>query len=133
VTQVGSGDVQVSVSWDVNSDVDLHLVEPGASGEEIYYGNVTSATGGVLNLDSNANCVIDGVRNENISYPTTTPPAGQYTVRVDYYKECGQTQTNYVVTVQVKGQSPRVFTGTFTGAGDLGGAGSGTLITTFTK
>jgi len=132
VTQVASGDVQVSVSWDVNSDVDLHVVEP--SGEEIWYGDRTSATGGVLNLDSNAGCsLVNAVRNENITWPTSAPPTGTYTVRVDYWSACTLVQTNYVVTVQVKGQSPQVFTGTFTGPGDQGVAGSGTLITTFTK
>jgi hypothetical protein len=128
VVAVGSGDVQVSVSWNAESDVDLHLVEPG--GEEIYYGNSSSATGGTLDLDSNPACAIDHVKNENITY--ANPPSGSYTVRVDYYDECGVTQTDYVVTVQRKGHAPETFTGSFTGAGDQGGAGSGTQITTFT-
>ena len=130
VIPVGSGDVQVSVAWDVNSDVDLHVVEPG--GEEIYYGNDNSASGGVLDLDSNAACTIDGVRNENITWPNSAPPTGTYTVRVDYWAACTQVQTNYVVTVRRQGQSPLVFTGTLTGPGDNGGAGSGVLVTTFT-
>lgn len=132
VIPVGSGDVQVSVSWDVNSDVDLHVVEPG--GEEIYWSHTTSATGGVLDLDSNAGCVapLDGIRNENITWPTSAPPTGTYTVRVDYWSSCTLAQTNYVVTVQLKGQSPQIFTGTLTGAGDNGGAASGVLVTTFT-
>ncbi|MGH7537888.1 MAG: YfaP family protein [Gemmatimonadales bacterium] len=130
VIPVGSGPVQVSVSWNVNSDVDLHLVEPG--GEEIYYANSTSAAGGVLDLDSNAGCSIDGVRNENITYPSTTPPTGQYIVRVDYWDACGVAQTNYVVTVRIQGQTPLTFTGNFTGLGDQGGAGSGVLVTNFT-
>lgn len=130
VTKVGSGDIQVSVAWDVNSDVDLHLVQPDSA--EIYYGHTTSTTGGVLDLDSNPACNIDGRRNENITWPTTLPAHGTYTVRVDYYDACTQAQTNYVVTVQVKGQAPQTFTGTLTGAGDSGGAGSGILITTFT-
>jgi hypothetical protein len=131
VVQVGTGDVQVSVSWDVDSDVDLHLVEPGGMGEEIYYGNAVAASGGELDLDSNAGCNIDQVRNENITYPGA-PPSGTYTVRVDYWDSCSVSQTNYVVTVRVKGQATKVFTGSFTGTGDNGGAGSGTTITTFT-
>lgn len=130
VVQVGTGDVQVNVSWDVNSDVDLHVVEP--SGEEIYYGHDTSASGGVLDLDSNAACSIDGVRNENITWPNRAPPRGQYTVRVDYYDACGQSQTAYVVTVQVKGRAPQTFRGTFTGAGDQGAEGSGVVVARFT-
>ena len=33
--QVGTGEVQVSVSWDAESDVDLHVVDP--AGDEVYY------------------------------------------------------------------------------------------------
>jgi hypothetical protein len=130
IITVGTGDVQVSVSWDVESDVDLHVVEPG--GAEIYYGNETSASGGTLDLDSNAGCSIDGKKNENITWPSSTPPRGTYTVRVDYWDSCGMASTRYVVTVHVKGQSPRTFTGTFTGPGDNGGAGDGVTIVTFT-
>lgn len=130
IITVGTGDVQVSVSWDAESDVDLHLVEPG--GEEIYYGNDVSATGGTLDLDSNAACSIDGKKNENITWPSSTPPRGTYTVRVDYWDSCGVSATNYVVTVRVKGRSPTTFTGRFTGLGDNGGLGDGVQVTTFT-
>lgn len=127
VVAVGTGEVQVSVSWNAESDVDLHVVEPG--GEEVFYGNPASATGGTLDLDSNADCLIDHTKNENITWANA--PSGNYTVRVDYYKSCGVAQSDYVVTVQRKGHAPETFTGSFTGTGDLGGAGSGTQITTF--
>jgi hypothetical protein len=123
-----SGDVQVSIAWDSPADVDLHVVEPGT--EEIYYGNLTSAAGGVLDLDSNAACGSDGPRNENITYPSATPPAGAYIVRVDHWSNCGATATNYIVTIRVKGHALQTFTGQFTGAGDAGGAGSGVTIGT---
>ena len=129
--EVGTGQVQVSVSWDTPTDVDLHVVEP--SGEEIYYGNPTSATGGELDLDSNAACSIDNVNNENITW-TETAPRGEYIVRVDYWANCGLTSnTNYVVTLQVEGQQPRTFSGSFApGDADAGGEGDGRTITTFT-
>ena len=129
LTSVGTGKVQVSVSWDQPSDVDLHLVEPG--GLEIYYGYSPSPSGGTLDLDSNPACSIDNVDNENITYGMNEPPSGTYTVRVDYFDGCSVTQTNYTVTVTVRGVV-QTFTGSFTGDGDLGDAGSGTTITTFT-
>jgi len=128
VVSVGTGEVQVSVSWNAESDVDLHVVEPG--GEEIFYGSTSSATGGTLDLDSNAACSIDHVKNENITWANA--PSGTYTVRVDYYDDCSVAKSDYVVTVQRKGHASQTFTGSFSGAGDLGGAGSGTQITTFT-
>lgn len=133
ITEVGTGDIQVSVSWDAESDVDLHVVEPGTSGQEIYYGHESSTSGGTLDLDSNPSCSIDHIKNENITYPTTSsPPHGTYTVRVDYYSGCGVPSTRYVVTIRVKGQSLKTFTGSFTGTGDHGAAGAGTLVGTFT-
>lgn len=128
VMAVGTGDVQVTISWDVDSDVDLHVVDP--AGDEIYYAQTTAPSGGVLDLDSNPSCQLDHVRNENITWATA--PSGTYTVLVDYFDSCGVDASQYVVTVARKGHDPQTFTGTLTGAGDSGGAGSGTQVTTFT-
>ena len=117
LTTVGTGDVQVSVTWDVESDVDLHVLDP--AGEEIYYGN-TSASGGSLDLDSNPACTIDNKKNENITWPTGGAPRGTYKVLVDYFASCQVTSTKYVVTVNVKGQPAQTFSGTFDGEGDRG-------------
>jgi len=128
LVSVGTGEVQVSVSWDAESDVDLHVIDP--NGDEVYYGQQTVTSGGTLDLDSNAACAIDGVKNENITWASA--PSGTYTVRLDYFLSCEVAASDYVVTVQVKDQEPRTFTGTFTGAGDVGGEGSGIDITMFT-
>lgn len=122
-----SGDVQVSVSWDAPSDVDLHVVEP--SGEDVYYGSPTSASGGQLDVDSNAACRIDGRQIENVRW-SSRAPAGSYTVRVDYWDSCNVARTNYLITVK-NGSATSTFSGFFTGPGDNGGAGSGVTITTF--
>jgi hypothetical protein len=130
VTQVGTGDIQVTLSWDADSDVDLHVVEPG--GEETYYAARESSTGGTLDLDSNAACRIDGVRNENITWPVGRAPRGTYIVRVDYWRSCDVAETNYTVRIN-NGGTVQIFTGSFTGPGDQGGAGSGRLITSFER
>jgi hypothetical protein len=132
IVKVKTGDVQVSISWDVDNDVDLHVVDP--NGFEIYYGDQVSPEGGELDLDSNASCDIDGVNNENILWPVGKAPAGTYTVRVDNYENCSNMAVNYVVTVQKKGQTPQTFMGSFAAddPGDLGEDGAGVLITTLT-
>lgn len=122
------GEVEVSVSWDAASDVDLHVVDP--SGEEIYWGNTTSASGGQLTTDSNSSCSIDGRQIENVRWRSGAP-AGTYAVRVDYWSSCNVAQTNYTVTVK-NGGSTSTYTGTFTGTGDRGGRGSGRSIASFT-
>jgi hypothetical protein len=137
LTPVGLGDVQVSLAWDAPSDLDLHLVLPDGTGApgtaEIFWNApVDSASQGKLDLDSNAACQIDGKNNENITFQGGTPPLGQYIVRVDNWDSCSQTRINYVVTVNVKGQTTQTFVGTFPDpsfpGGDHGGYGSGTPI-----
>ena len=130
VTTVGTGDVQISVSWNSSADVNLHVIEP--NGTEIYYANPRSSTSGELDLDSNAGCGSDGPRVENIRWPSGRAPLGRYTVRVDHWSNCSASLTNYVVRV-INGTSSQTFTGTFTGSGDQGGAGSGVTITSFTR
>jgi hypothetical protein len=112
---VGTGDVQVSVFFDDTSDVDLHLVDP--TGEHIFYGHLTSTSGGRLDLDANPGCSTNHpqINNENITFPTGAAPRGTYTVYLDYFAECGTSPTRYVITVAVKGQAPQVFSGTFVG------------------
>jgi hypothetical protein len=129
VLAASSGEVQVSVSWDAGSDVDLHVVDP--RGEEIYYGNTQSTSGGELDLDSNAGCSIDNKNNENIRWPSGRAPSGSYTVKVDYWDSCGVPSTNFIVTVN-NGGSTQTYRGSFTGGGDSGDAGSGRTIATFT-
>ena len=128
VIEVGVGDVQVSLSWDVDSDVDLHVVDP--NGDEIFYNRKSVASGGKLDLDSNPGCNIDGIRNENITWPQGSAPEGLYTVRVNYYRSCGVAATNYVVSVNNGGQISR-FSGVLIGGGQGGGLGSGEVVTTF--
>ncbi|MCH6580260.1 MAG: hypothetical protein IH802_07870, partial [Nitrospinae bacterium] len=51
IIRVATGDVQVSVVWDAPTDVDLRVTDP--SGEQVYFGNLQSQSGGFLDLDSN--------------------------------------------------------------------------------
>lgn len=131
VITVGTGDVQVNITWDSRADLDLHVLDP--QGAEIYWAGRTSPSGGRLDLDSNAGCASDGPRAENIYWATgLVAPHGDYIVRVDNWSSCGVTATNYVVTVNAKGKAPRIFAGKFNDAGDGGSKGSGRSITTFT-
>jgi hypothetical protein len=127
---VGTGDVQVTVAWDTDADVDLHVVDP--SGSEIYWAARQSPSGGRLDLDSNPACVLDDVRNENITWPVGTAPQGTYTVRVDYWSSCDVPETRFTVLIHNEGTN-ELFEGRFEGPGDQGGYGSGVQIATFTR
>ena len=128
--------IQKSHQPTLAGSIDLHVVEP--SGDEIYSANKgPSATGGQLDLGPESDCSIDGLHRENIYWPTGRAARGDYTVRVDYRSACGRSspfdKTQYVVTVNVTGQQPRVFYGSFVPADvGRGGVGTGRTITTFT-
>jgi hypothetical protein len=128
VIAVGTGDVQISLSWNTAADVDLHVVDP--AGEEIFYAHRDSASGGALDLDSNAACGSDGPRNENITWPVGGAPDGTYAILVDYWSACDQAATDFTVSVNAADQAPQVMSGNFTGGGDFGGEGAGIPITT---
>lgn len=98
----GSGDLQFSLTWNTQNDVDLHVIEP--NGNEIYYGNsVSVATGGELDVDNTY-----GYGPENI-YWTSTVPSGTYTVFVENYD--GEFAASYTLTVTRLGV-PTTYTGT---------------------
>jgi hypothetical protein len=111
------GMLVVSLAWDTESDLDLHLVDP--DGAEIFYGNINSwvppgpgqppaapdawKSGGILDFDSNAHCVIDGLRREHVVW-TQTPPSGHYVARVDTFSMCGQPISHWSVVAYLGGQ-----------------------------
>jgi len=131
VESVGSGDIQVSISWDTGTDVDLHVVEP--TGCELYYGNDTCPSGGWLDLDSNPACSMDWINNENIFWPQDQAPTGTYTVRVDFWEDCWGDGANYTVTIHYCGKV-ETFDGAFAPyTDDMGGEGDGVTVATFSN
>jgi len=110
------GQLVISLSWDNGADLDLHVVDP--SGVEIFKRNPSSYEppppggpreppgtphdGGVLDFDSNAACVEDGRRAENVLW-TDPPPKGHYLVRVDTNSLCGEATTRWRVQALLRG------------------------------
>ena len=127
--RVGTGPIQVSLSFDRSDDVDLHVVTPDSV--DIYYGGRSHA-GGMLDLDSNPACRIDGVNNENTVWAQlAAPPSGHYVIKVDLYQSCTSLPVNYIVKV-VNCGVVTTFNGTLNPSqADRGGAGSGLKVTEF--
>jgi hypothetical protein len=105
-----TGQLVVTLTWDTESNLDLHVVDPG--GAEIYwaqqssmppFGAVDGGSYGYVDYDSNANCVIDGLRREDAIWPNPPPP-GTYTVRVDAASLCGQPNAHWTVRVVLQGR-----------------------------
>ncbi len=109
--EAGTGLLQVSVVWDQLTDVDLHLLEPG--GEEIYWANDVSENGGELDVDSNPDCDIDYINNENIFYSENDiVEGGEYVVGVDLFSACVSAKTNYSVSAWYNGVAVKPTYGT---------------------
>lgn len=107
---VAEGELVFALTWDNRANLDLHVVDP--SGVEVFKRNVSSAEppppgsppdppgtvrdGGVLDLDSNADCRQDGAGAENVVW-TAAPPRGRYQVRVDTFSLCGEPAAHWRV------------------------------------
>lgn len=138
------GRLVVALTWDTQSDLDLHVITPELV--EVYSGNVNSwqpgagrasapgdwRSGGLLDVDSNANCRIDGRRNENVVW-AEAPPSGAYRVRVDTPSLCGAPAARWRVDVLLAGQSIAAATGSSVAASTrfAHGRGGGVLALGF--
>jgi hypothetical protein len=111
----------ITLDWDTESDMDLHVLIPNTIDDsgpiEIWSKHTVgvpppmlgtildpsvAANAPYLDFDSNAACVIDGRRQENVIVPTgATPPPGDYTVRVDAFSLCGQPGAQWTATATV--------------------------------
>lgn len=110
---VGTGALQVNLSFSNNKDLDLYLVLPDKT--PIYWGNTGQLTATDpetgewkvicgLDVDSNPNCDIDGINSENIFFPADKVMNGKYEVYVNMYSNCQpDVATSWTVTAIYKG------------------------------
>ena len=112
---VGTGDVQVTLIWDNDSDFDLHVFDP--DGTEIYFAATTSPSGGMLDRDDVPPCGDNSTHVENIFWPTGGAPSGTYTYFVRHFRSCGAEQS-FQLTVTIGGEQVIVEQGTLAGGED---------------
>jgi hypothetical protein len=139
------GDLVVRLAWDDAADLDLHVVD--AEGVELWARNINTweppapgatrdagawQAGGLLDVDSNAECASDGRAEESASWREPAP-SGRYTVRVATASLCGEAAAHWTVEVRLHGapiasaSGVSVTTDTRAGAG----AGDGVLALSF--
>ncbi len=130
----------VSLTWNTASDLDLHVVD--ASGVEIWARHPNSwaptpgqpvdpnawKSGGLLDADSNAQCLIDGRDAENVVW-SKVAPSGHYVVRVDTPSLCEATSARWRVEVTLQGQPVAVAEGMSTTDSTRGAHDRGAGIT----
>lgn len=122
-TAVGTGDVQVTLTWQAHADIDLYVEDP--QGETVFYGNDLVSSGGQLDRDNTCGDFIEG-QPENVFWPEAAAPSGSYKVHVEYYGDCGSTgPVQWTVRTVVGGQVQ-------TYSGTLADDSSQQEVTTFT-
>jgi hypothetical protein len=107
------GSLVISLDWDTQADLDLHVVLPSQDGglNEIWSRKPSGLplgqpgatvdegkAAGYLDRDSNSQCAIDGNRIENVIFPGEIP-GGQYIVRVDAFSLCGEMTARWRVRI----------------------------------
>jgi hypothetical protein len=137
----------VSLDWDREVDLDLQVYTPdGVLADAKHPSTAADEDGtgepgvGTFGLDSNAGCVIDGRRRENLVFQEP-PASGTYYVYVNLFGACGQDSTRFNVTLNAPVEDAESGTfdqkETYRASGILtapqanGGANVGLFVTSF--
>jgi len=99
--QPQTGDVQVTLKWYDEVDLDLYVQDP--NGDVIYHDNPRAASGGELDVDANYPCGnTTPTPLENVYWPRGGAPSGNYEVGVKYFADCtGMGSVEYQVIVRL--------------------------------
>ena len=87
-----------------------------------------------MDVDSNADCDIDGINKENIYLPAELVESGTYKVVVDMYENCNkEISTSWSIIARYQGEPVRVTSGKNPASGVYPvGAGSDDMTTVMT-
>jgi len=142
----------LSLSWDAPVDLDLIVQDPSgatlggkiraqAADGGVPASATPTATNGVLDHDSNANCAIDNIDREDIVWQKE-PLHGTYQVWVDLYSACHQPGATFTVSLwraqqgadggtHLAEQQPLIAIGEETAGQATGGASQGLYVGAF--
>ncbi len=137
----------LSLSWDTPVNLDLVVQTPsgaftgGNTSIASDGGAPSSKTDGVIDRDSNANCVIDGIDREDIVWQST-PATGRYHVWVDLFSACHQSSVTFSVslwlaegrpdgTKRLVQQTPPIAVGVLEASQATGGSSRGLFVGDF--
>jgi hypothetical protein len=100
--ELGTGDVQATLRWTGDADLDLHVIDP--EGFEIFFFNARSPSGGELDVDMQPACGTSANNVENVFWPEGGSIPGEYQVFVVHFADtlCSQPGT-YVLELKIDG------------------------------
>jgi len=129
-----SGAAVASLTWDSNADLDLQIVTPTGTIDAKHVSAGSFVDGGfapgsgVLDRDSNASCVPDGKRQEDVVW-SDVPTPGLYQVKVDMFSACGEAATHFVFKLYVSNELTINLPGRLLSIDADNGVGPGLAIT----
>jgi hypothetical protein len=99
---LGTGDVQVTLRWSTEDDLDLHVIDP--NGEEINFSTRSSSSGGQLDFDCipSQGCDDGGNHVENVFWPEGGAPSGSYSV---FVRNLGSGSAPFTLDIIVGGEN----------------------------
>ena len=100
------GDLNFALFWNSTDDLDLHVTCP--TGERVYYG-ARSVCGGTLDVDANVGGSLLDDPVENIFF--SSPPPGQYEVRVHLYSDRSSGPRQFTLRVRQRDGTVQDFLG----------------------
>jgi hypothetical protein len=137
----------VSLGWDRDVDLDLQVFTPaGVLVDTKHRSTASDEDGsadegvGTLGLDSNASCVVDGHRREDLVFQDP-PPSGAYYVYANLFDACDEDSVRFTLTLHTpsEGATPTEFdqqetyrtSGVLVASQANGGSKVGLLLTKF--
>src|SRR5262249_31105495 len=98
----------ITLSWDTNADLDLQVIGPDKQLLEAKRPTTAEVEGGMaipapysFDRDSNANCVVDGLRVENLTWEDEAPH-GRYDLYVNMFDACKQSAARFDLSVYTR-------------------------------
>lgn len=112
---LGTGDLQVTLTWNTTADIDLHIIEP--NGSHVYFASETGTTAR-LDVDDT-----DGFGPENIFVAAANAASGVYQIYIVHYSE--SVPTTSTIAVNLRPGTPTAQTLLFSRSTSVGDPSSG--------
>ncbi len=100
--ELGTGDVQVTLTWEGDADLDLHVTDPEAF--EISFASGSAPSGGELDVDTIPVEGDNGPHVENVFWPPGGAPSGEYAAWVFNFGGSTTGPSSFSLRVTVEGE-----------------------------
>jgi hypothetical protein len=131
-----AGAAVATLTWDNGADLDIQILTPNGQIDPKHPSTGGFVDGGVppgngmLDRDSNASCVPDGLRQEDVVW-ADEPTPGLYLAKVDMFSACGEAATSFLFQLYVHDQLTISLPGRLLSIDADNGTGPGLALTNF--